>query len=285
MNKLWYPVGIIVIVIAAALLVNFGGYMGPVSGTTTMQNHTTTISSANSSLIYQQQVPILMTDPPQAPNGTSAIVMAYSNLMVHTTGGAGSGWVAANGSGTINLLSSINSTTVIGNANLSANSTVNLVRFNVSSATITVNGTIRNLTLQNRNITVALTSGSRIRTNSSLLVDFFPTIIIDSTANSTRYSMAPSARAILVTNASVRASAAIGAKVSLNAKMRAQLESSAPNVSIAAAQISSSNNTTYISVDVQNDQNSSVVISGVAIYGATSSSVNLRAAPGISIGG
>lgn len=194
-------------------------------------------------------------------------------------------WIDAKGNGTINLLSAVNSTTVIGSANLSVNSTVNLLRFNVTSATITVNGTTSNLTLQNRNVTVALIAGSRLGTNSSVLVDFFPTIIVDSTANTTRYGMAPSASAVLVTNASVRASAAVGTRVALNARMRTQLASSNPKISITAAQISSSNNTTYVSVEVQNSANRSVVLDGVVIYGTTASSVNLRAAPGISIGG
>ncbi|MDE1869660.1 MAG: DUF4382 domain-containing protein [Candidatus Micrarchaeota archaeon] len=285
MKNLGYLIGIIVVVIAAFLLFSLGGYAGPISGTTTIQNSTTTILATNSSISSQQQVPILMTDPPQVPSGTSAVVIAYSSIMLHLTGGPQSGWVSAKGDGTINLLSAVNSSTVIGSANLSANSSINLVRFNVSSATITVNGTTSNLTLQNSNVTVALTRDSRVTSNSSVLIDFFPTIILDSSANATTYSMAPSARAIVVANATVRTNAGVGARVNLSASMRSQLSASAPNLTIVSASIGSTNNITSVSVDVMNNANSSANISGVAIFGRTSGSVNVGAAAGISIGG
>lgn len=289
-NNIWYIVGIVIIVVAAAALVGFGGYGNPNSGQTTtqnsgVQNYTTTVGSTNSNPPVSQQVPILLTDPPQVPSGTSAVVIAYSDIMVHTTGGAHSGWVSAKGNGTINLLSTVNSSTVIGSANLSSNASINLVRFNVSSATITVNGTTSNLTLQNTNVTVALTQSSRISSNSSVLIDFFPTIILDSSANSTTYSMAPSARAVVVANVSSSAGVGVlGARIGLSASMRSQLEESEPNLTIVSANIGSSNNVTSVSVEVRNNGNSSADISGIAIYGGTSGLVNVAAVAGISIG-
>ncbi|MGI0135120.1 MAG: hypothetical protein ACREBW_09210, partial [Candidatus Micrarchaeaceae archaeon] len=129
-NKALIAGAIVVVIVIISGVVIFTSYSGP----------SYTKSSQSGSL----SAPILLTDPAQVPSGTSALVVTYTSLMVHSSGGQGSGWVNATGSGSVNLLAVLNSSKVIGYANVSANSSINLIRLNISSAKITINGTAYN---------------------------------------------------------------------------------------------------------------------------------------------
>lgn len=217
--------------------------------------------------------PVLLTDPPIVPAGTTALVIDYSSVKVHTSGTANSGWVSASGSGTINLLGLINTTEVIGTADIPANSTIDMIRFNVSSATITINGTTSNVTVPSRTVTAHITGKDKVNATSGLLLDLSPTVATIYTANSTVFVMVPSVRAIVVGNVNVSSHQSVGSKEQLNASARKDLEDVKPNISIVASSMSVSGNSTTLpvtvtlSVTVKDSSNSSIMLRHILVFG------------------
>lgn len=213
-------------------------------------------------------VPILLTDPPQVPTGTSALVIAYSSMQVHTGGGAGSGWVTAGGSGNIDLMTLINTSQTIATANVSSGSSVDMARFTVTSATITINGTTYNVTVPSGQVTAHITGKTTVNGTSSVLLDLAPTVAAIVTSNSTVFVLVPSVKAIVVSNGNSFLISHIGARANLNANVQAQLGQGSPNLNVTSASISvAPGNVTHISVTIKDDSNSSVTIQRFGIFG------------------
>ena len=213
------------------------------------------------------QTPVLLTDPPIVPAGTTALVISYSSVKVHTSGASSSGWLNASGSGTINLLSLINTTEVIGTANISANSTINMISFNVTSAIITINGTTSNVTLPSHTVTAHIAGENKVNATSGLLLDLSPTVAAIYTANSTVFVMVPSVRAIVVGSRNISAPQSVGSRVALNTSDKKDLEDAKPNISIESSSMSVSGNSTDLSVAVKDNSNSSVIIRHILVFG------------------
>ncbi len=263
MNTKAILVGIAVLVVIIAAVAIFGKYSSaPSSYYTSVAGQPTTVPSSG------HQTPVLMTDPPIVPAGTSALVISYSSVKAHTEGASGSGWVSASGSGTINLLTLVNTSQVIGSANVSANSTIDMISFDVTSATITINGTTSNVTLTNPTITAHVVGETKVNATSGVLLDLSPTIATIYTSNSTVFVLVPSVKAIVVgSQQQVLGSSNIGAKETLNSSDKVRLEDASPNVSIVSSSMSVSGNTTSVSVTVKDNSNSSVVLGHVLVFG------------------
>ncbi|MDE1849430.1 MAG: hypothetical protein KGI00_01740 [Candidatus Micrarchaeota archaeon] len=234
-----------------------------------------------------QQTPVRMTDPLYGPTGTQAVVMSYSNVMLHTTGNSGvsnGGWVTAQGSGTVNLTSAVNSSVLLANANLAANTTVNIVRFDVVSAYAIINGTRYNITVPNNQVTAAVHGSSKINSSSAVLVDITPVISAAYNQNATSLTMAPAAKAVLVASAAGSANSSIGSSLDLNADERAALNAATPKITITSASVSASGNTTTVSVTVKDDSNSSVAINNIIVYGNQNASAKAGVGVGANVG-
>ncbi len=229
--------------------------------------------------------PVLLTDPAQVPTGTSALLVTYSSLQVHSEGASGSGWVSATGNGTIDLLSVQNSSQLIGFANLSTNSTINLARLTVTSAKITINGTTYNVTLPNSQVTIAVTGQTKINPSAGVLLDLAPVVTAIYTKNTTTFMMAPSARATVVSSTSVSADAQVGARVGLSASESADLQESSQNISITAASVAVSGNTTTLSVTVKDNSNASATLNELLLFGNESATVTAVAGVNASVSG
>jgi hypothetical protein len=256
MNKsIGYLIGIVAIIAIVLIVVSVSAPNKGVS-TSTVLSSTGAVST-----------PVLLTDPPQVPNGTSALVVSYSSLAVHTSGTSTSGWINAQGSGSVNLMNITNTSQIIGTANLSANTTINMVRFAVTSASITINGVTSNVTVPSGYITAQVTGNQKVNASTGALLDFTPTVATIFTANSTLFVLVPSVRAVLVGNQSVSASTHIGAHVQLMESDRVSLEAARPNVSVVASSLSVSGNTTTLSVTVKDNSNMSVDLRHLLLYG------------------
>ncbi len=265
-------IAIIVIIIAAVAIIGLQSASHVSTSTspttsTTAVSHTTTVSSG------VQAAPVILTDPAIVPQGTTSLVINYSSIKVHLSG-TSSGWVSASGSGSINLLSLVNSSKVIGSANLPANSTVDMVSFNVTSAEITINGTTSSVTVPSRNVTAHITGASKLNATSGFLMDLSPTIATIYTSNSTIFVMVPSVRAIVIGGKNVSSHASIGSSAKLNDSVKARLEAIKPNISIVSSSISSSGNRTDISVTVKDNSNRSVMLRHMLVFGNYSVVVN-----------
>lgn len=262
---------IVIAVIGLFLLYGSGSSSTSTQTTSPQTQYTSTYTTAPSSAT--SGTPVVMTDPPYAPAGTSAEVITYSDVMVHTTGPNG-GWVAANGSGSLDFASTTSSSSqVMANVNLAANSSVNAVQYTIDSAYVVVNGTDTAVTVTNPTVT-ANVSGN-VSSNSAIIIYTSPTVVATYNQNSTTYVMQPSSRAVVAANAGVSSNANVGSTFALSSSANAQVSASAPNITITSASISTSGNTTSISVTIKNNGNSAVVLNNVLIYGkqaATASS-------------
>jgi Domain of unknown function (DUF4382) len=172
-------------------------------------------------------VAVQITDPPNVPQGTQNLLVSYSSVEVHVSGESNqSGWVSATGSGTVDLLALTNISETIANAKVAANSTINLVRFNITSVEITINNKTYNVTSPNNQITVAVTGTQKINSSSAVLIDFYPTINghVQGNTNSTAYVMAPAARAVVVnSNSTIKINANVGSTATINDAIKAKL--------------------------------------------------------------
>ena len=215
-----------------------------------------------------------MTDPPQVPVGANALLVSYSSIEAHVAGnGTGAGWFAVNGNGTVNLMALVNQSQIIGNTSIRAGDEVNLVRFNVTSAKIEINGTYYNVTVPSGAITAHVQNNASVNGNQSVLLDMAPVIATIYTSNSTIFVLVPSLRAVVVSNASAASHANIGTSFHLNASARAELDAYKPNISISNATVAVSGNSTSIKVTVRNSGNASVTINHLFLYGNESVSV------------
>ncbi len=258
MNPLLWVLGIIVVLAAVWFVLGSVNKPSYPAYTTTVPQQAPQTSRA----------PVLLIDPPALPAGTQSLIVSYSSVAVHASGGPGSGWINASGSGSINLLDAVNVSKVIGYANISANTTLNLVRLNITSAEITINGTAYNVSVPNPSLTVAVTGRTKINSTAAVLIDVSPVITAVYSQNATSFIMAPAAKATVVSSSNAAAQGGIGASVALNASARASLLAAAPNITITSASISrGANNVTNVAVTVKDNSNSSVTLNGVFIQG------------------
>ncbi|HUB92772.1 MAG TPA: DUF4382 domain-containing protein [Candidatus Saccharimonadales bacterium] len=195
-----------------------------------------------------------LTDPPQVPAGTQALVISYSSVRAHLSGpDNNTGWISGTGSGTVDLMGLVNSSTLIGSAIIPANASIDQVSFAVTSSYITINGTTYNVTVPGGQITAAV-NAERI-SNGSILIDLSPTIVTLVTDNSTVFVMLPSVKAVFV-----------GSRKLVNpARLRGFQEGE--NITVGSSGLSSFGNNMTFSVTVRNNGNRSMDIRDVFLYG------------------
>ncbi len=266
MNKGLVALGVIVLVaVGAYALLSLGvPAVGPAKTTTTLATAATGYS----------YMPVQITDPPQVPNGTSALVISYSSVAVHTEGGVGSGWLSSNTGGTVDLMAALNVSKTIGVVAVPNGSVVNIVRFNISSAEITVNGIVYNVTVPSSHVQVNLEQSARANGNSSVLLSLSPAVVSILTSNTTVFVMVPSVKAVVVPHGANQSSIMVGFQARLNESVKAMIEESGANISITSAALSSTGNMTSLSVTVKNNGNQSVAIRHIMLFGNLTVSVN-----------
>ncbi|HUY70289.1 MAG TPA: DUF4382 domain-containing protein [Candidatus Baltobacteraceae bacterium] len=213
-------------------------------------------------------VAILLTDPPQVPAGTQSLVVSYSSVQVHTnTAGTGQpnlAWISASGSGSINLLSILNLSQTIAAASIANGSTVDMVRFNVTSARIMINGTAYNVTVPSGRVTAHVSENARVNGTTGLLLQMSPTVASIFTSNSTVFVLVPSVKAIAV-GSTVQTQ--VGSTVKLSAEDSARLNESTPNMTMTSESLSVAGNSTVLSVTVKDNSNQSVMLKHLTIFG------------------
>ncbi len=213
-----------------------------------------------------------LTDPPQVPAGTTSLIMSYSSVQAHVIGHNSSGWVNASGSGTLSLMDLINVSQVIGTATIPNNSSVNMLRFEINTVNITINGTTYNVTIPSSTVTAGV-SNTTVNGTTRALIDFIPTIVTIYTQNSTVFVMVPSVRAVIVPGHG-RSLVSIGEKSDLNESVKLEIENSTSSISIESTSLSVSNNDTSLSVAIHNNANVPVEIKHVTLSGNLSVTVS-----------
>lgn len=181
------------------------GQTSTIVGSSTTSQTTGTGSSGSTGILQ-----LAMIDPPHVPADVVDVYINYSDIEVHiSNAGNDSGWYNVTSSGSLNLTNIVNASTILGSVAL-PNGTYNIVRFNVTSAVVTVNSSSGVLTNHTANVPSGkvqsvITGGVNVRPNttSALLVDISPTV----TSANGSYKLIPSATAHPTTPGNSNASA------------------------------------------------------------------------------
>jgi hypothetical protein len=131
--------GIVAVLLALGIIAaaTFTGIPVAKPTTNTTQSLSTIQSSSSSS---PGTLALLITDPPNIPKGVTKLYISYDNLQIHSFGpGQSSIWIPVDVKGNIELLGTINVSQTIASFHLSSGK-YDLIRFNVSSATVTYSG-------------------------------------------------------------------------------------------------------------------------------------------------
>jgi hypothetical protein len=209
---------------------------------------------------------ILLTDPPNVPSGVTAIYVEYSNLMVHiSNAGNESGWYSINSGGIIDLMSVLNVSQTIGSAQLPFG-TYNLLKFNISSATVTYEGSNYTAFVYNSEITVPIEGGVVLNSTqlNAILVDIYPTVVDIGSPSNHEFIISTTASACQMPNADQEKGIGIcGYRMNLlgNSWWNGCESYNMVNLTITSASLSSSS----LNLTVQNTGNGSSMLTEVII--------------------
>ncbi len=221
-----------------------------------------------------EYVPLMITDPPIVPNGTTALYISYSSVGIRFTSDGKTSWDYSNTSGTINALSLVNASQVIGGITLPNSSVIDSAVFNISSASIVINGTTYGVAVAQHQISASVTGS--LNGSSGVLMALSPTVITSYTSNSTIFVMVPSLSAVIVQRRPPSNGYNVGQNVALMQSDRHELDTSGPNVSITGASLSYTNGTLDMQVSVHNNGNSSATITNLLVLGSETPTVSIN---------
>jgi hypothetical protein len=141
---------------------------------------------------------VLMTDPPTIPTGVTSVYINYSDVSVHVSdAGNQTGWTDLQSSGEIDLLSVINSTETIAATNVTSG-IFNALRFNITSALITFQGTnyTADLVYQQHTLFVPIVGGITISggQTSAAVIEMTPTVLLLGNATNPTFAFIPAAK-------------------------------------------------------------------------------------------
>jgi hypothetical protein len=259
-------------IIALALVAN--PFLANTNQSSTQNNSTTQSQQAGNFFV-------LLTDPPNVPQGTTQLNMSYTGLSLHVTYANGSSkWVPVSASGTVNLLALVNVSQTIGSANIPVGSTVNTLQFTISSVSARINGQTYPVTTLSNQLVVPIKGGQVLnQTRSAALLNLTPTLVHIAATNSTGgavsyYVLVPSATAIIKSNVS-QGQENVGSKTQLEQSDENELEHAQQtglgNVTITSATLSTTGNKTSFSVTLKNQGSSNATIFGLTLHGNFSS--------------
>ena len=260
--------GLVLIIIAAILLAGHKSAVPPATTILSNINNTQTHNTLNGSVALQ------LTDPPEVPAGTSSLVINYSSLQVHIMGNSNATWISSNASGSVNVLSLLNVSQTIGTIHAPNGTQIDMVRFAVTSAKITVDNITYPVVLPSVFVTAHVTSSNGINGTSSILMSFSPSVVTLLTSNSTVFVMIPSLKAVIMPQGTNQTTLKVGAREGLRPEAHYKFEAVVPNITITNASLRVSGNSTLISITIKDNGNQSVTLKDVYLKGNIVASLN-----------
>ncbi len=218
-----------------------------------------------------ETVPISMTDPIMVPNGTTAVNMSYSSLDIYALHNGRSGWINTSINGSVNLMSLQNVSQLIGKVTMPQNSTVTKVRFNISSAKITVNGNTYGLILPIKSLTLDILP-SKVNNTAGILIDLSPVVLNMSgiAPNAIVMNVVGKAGMIYMPNSTERMKIIrmpLHSLLPAPAFRIAKIRWLNQNISVKSVALSTSGDNTSFEIAVKNNGNSSIRIYSVVLRG------------------
>lgn len=143
---------------------------------------------------------IQLTDPPVVPEGVTSVYISYSALSVHVAdAGNYSGWYKVAPAGEIDLMSLLNTSITLGSGQVTSG-VYNAIGFNLTSATVTVNGVNQSAFISNNKMVVPIAGNLQVQEGVSegLLVDMSPTVIAIHNGTETAYLLIPNAHVLQI---------------------------------------------------------------------------------------
>jgi hypothetical protein len=238
-------------------------YLNPSS---TKSGSTTTKGSSRKSGTFF----VSLTDPPNVPAGTTALYVTYSQIQLVVSDNGSESTIGVAGSGTVNVLTLINSSTVIGTANLSNGTILKQIKFTISNATITIGG-VNSSVVIGENVLTTNVSGT-YSGKEAALVDLQPSITEIQTVDENVYVLTPAVKSVL---------APVGQFGQIQGQLQQGmnlgnfngtffggfLNSPASSLSITNSSLVVTGNDTSFSVTIKNNGNSSVQLMGLNLQG------------------
>ncbi len=260
-NIVVYVIGIIVILFAIWAL-------------TSQSFRSPTTASTVPGQALQNSVFVSITDPPHVPSGTTALVITYNSIALHETGKSNStGFVSINKTGSLNLMNLTNASETIAQIGVTANQSFDIVRFTITSASITIGNQTYNVTVPNGKLQVNLNQKLTANVSKSgVLLQLNPSVLQIYSANQTFFVMVPAAKAIVLNSSATQANSKVGQRASIDTFEKERLNTT-PSISITSAKILTSGGSDIISVTVKNNGNQSVVLKHLFIRGFITANV------------
>jgi hypothetical protein len=209
-----------------------------------------------------------ITDPPVAPPGVTSIIIAYSNVYVHiSNAGQNSGWRQVAGSGSIDLMTVVNVTQTLGETPI-PDGVYNAIRFNITSASITYNGTTYPANVPSGWIFAPLHAGSLSVTSTydvGAVIDMAPTVIMSNDAGTLHFVIMPVVRGYPVPGAFSKTYERIGARESKATQtyLKADEFQDMGRIVITSATLTP----TSLTVNVKNIGSTNVTLTHVILWG------------------
>lgn len=212
-------------------------------------------------------IPISLTDPPHVPQGTQSLYINYSSLSVEVKNGHSSSWLDLNSSGRLDLMTLINESEVIGLANIKPNSTVEAIRFNITSSSITIDNATYDVYVPTQQVLADIGNGMIKNASSGILLDFEPTVAVIGGQNATEFVLVPMLKAAVAQNsgAVVRNASVVGIHLVTPFIGGKMFPPSIINATVTGATLSTSGNYISFSATVKNGGMDNLTIVSMAL--------------------
>ncbi len=177
---------------------------------------------------------VMLTDPPNVPDGTTLLDLNYSDVSLHVTYPNGTiEWLPVGSSGKVNLLSLINMTETIASTTIPVGSAIDKIQFTIAEVETVVKGALYNVTALSNTLVVKVANGHVNQALSGVLIDFNPTLVqikaVDANGALVHYYvLVPSATATVVGNLD-KEQVLVGTVVKLHDDDNEELEKHAVN--------------------------------------------------------
>jgi hypothetical protein len=207
---------------------------------------------------------IQLTDPPTVPPGVTDVYISYSEMAVHVAdAGTSSGWYPVAPAGEIDLMSVVSTSLTLGSAKVSSG-VYNAVGFNITSATVTVNGKNQSAYISTNKLIVPLVGNVQVNNGQSVgvLIDLSPTVMAVENGAQTAYVLIPAAHGLHIPDNAWKQADHEGDEVKDIQQQSWYQEGLKGQISITAASLSVNS----MSVTVKNTGTTAAVISSLSVY-------------------
>lgn len=214
-------IGIVVLVAVIAFSVMVLTPQLTSQGTSGSDSTTSSGSSSQTSSATGGQLALMAVDPPITASGVTKVLAAYNGLAVHEEGSSNaSGWVNLNATGSLDLTGAVNVSKTIAVTKIGAG-TYNMVRFNITSATVTYQGRDYPCTVRSGTLTIHMRGNIQVNSSASsaALIDLRTFVINSANATVPQFYLSASAVASSVPPSDVTsANMQVGASLDLNGR-------------------------------------------------------------------